>query len=150
MTTPSVTSPKRVLFVCVGNSNRSQMAETFARVHGGGRVEAHSAGSRTSDRVNPRAVEFMREVGHDLTSHRSKTLSNISDVAVSMGCGDECSLVRARKRGSIPDPREMPPEKFRAVRDLNREEREVTAEESVTGAMGSKGSRNRGKPVHRP
>ena len=50
---------KRVLFVCVENSNRSQMAEAFARIHGGGKVEAHSAGSRPSGKVNPRAIEFM-------------------------------------------------------------------------------------------
>ena len=63
---------RRVLFVCVENSNRSQMAEAFARRHGG--VEAHSAGSRPSGKVNPRAVQFMREVGYDLTAHQSKSL----------------------------------------------------------------------------
>jgi protein-tyrosine-phosphatase len=116
--------PKRVLFVCVENSNRSQMAEAFARMHGGGRVEAHSAGSRPSGRVNPRAVEFMRERGYDLTAHTSKSLTEIPagdyDVAVTMGCGDECPLVRAARREDwgIPDPKEMPPEEFRAVRDL--------------------------------
>ena len=68
-------APKRVLFVCVENSNRSQMAEAFARIHGAGRVEAHSAGSRPSGRINPKAVEAMREVGYDLTAHASKSLS---------------------------------------------------------------------------
>ena len=58
--------PRRVLFVCVENSNRSQMAEAFARMHGAGKVEAYSAGSRPSGRVNPRAVEAMKEVGYDL------------------------------------------------------------------------------------
>jgi protein-tyrosine-phosphatase len=115
---------KRVLFVCVENSNRSQMAEAFARMHGGGRVEAHSAGSRPSGRVNPRAIEFMREVGYDLTAHASKSLDEFNgqdiDVAVTMGCGDECPLVRARRREewAIPDPKEMPPERYREVRDL--------------------------------
>jgi arsenate reductase len=52
-----------ILFVCVENANRSQMAEAFARIHGGDRVEVHSAGSRPSGKVNPRAAEFMREVG---------------------------------------------------------------------------------------
>jgi protein-tyrosine-phosphatase len=113
---------KRVLFVCVENSNRSQMAEAFARMHGD--VEAHSAGSRPSGRVNPRAVEFMKEVGYDLTAHVSKSLAAFEgqevDVAVTMGCGDECPLVRARRREEwqIPDPKEMPAEQYREVRDL--------------------------------
>jgi arsenate reductase (thioredoxin) len=115
---------RRILFVCVENSNRSQMAEAFARLHGGGRVEAYSAGSRPSGRVNPRAVEFMAERGYDLARHRSKGLTEIPDVeydaAVTMGCGDECPLVRTRRREDwgIPDPKEMPPEQFREVRDL--------------------------------
>ena len=116
--------PKRVLFVCVENSNRSQMAEAFARMHGGGRVEAYSAGSRPSGRVNPRAVEFMCEVGYDLTTHRSKGLAELPpgefDAVVGMGCGDEgCPLVRTRRREewAIPDPKELPAEQYRAVRD---------------------------------
>jgi arsenate reductase (thioredoxin) len=116
--------PKRIVFVCVENSNRSQMAEAFARIHGGGRVEAYSAGSRPSGRVNPRAVEFMREVGYDLTTHQSKGLVDLPpgefDAVVGMGCGDEgCPLVRARRREewNIPDPKEMPTEQYRAVRD---------------------------------
>jgi protein-tyrosine-phosphatase len=115
---------KHVLFVCVENSNRSQMAEAFARLHGAGRLEAHSAGSRPSGRVNPRAVEFMAERGYDLTAHRSKGLGEIPDVdyaaAITMGCGDECPQVRAARREDwgIPDPKELPPDEFRAVRDL--------------------------------
>lgn len=115
---------KRVLFVCVENSNRSQMAEAFARMHGGGAVEASSAGSRPSGRVNPRAVEFMREVGYDLTTHTSKSLDRFDgrdvDVAVTMGCGDACPLVRAGRREdwNIPDPKDLPPERYREVRDL--------------------------------
>lgn len=115
---------KRVLFVCVENSNRSQMAEAFARILGGDAVEAYSSGSRPSGRVNPRAVEFMREVGYDLTAHRSKPLTEVPDVeydaAVTMGCGDECPLVRAKVREDwgIPDPKELPPGEFREVRDL--------------------------------
>jgi protein-tyrosine-phosphatase len=115
----------RVLFVCVENSNRSQMAEAFARIHGGGRVEAFSAGSRPSGRVNPRAVEFMKEVGYDLTAHASKALTDLPgiefDAVVGMGCGDEgCPLVPARghETWDVPDPKEMPPEQYREVRDL--------------------------------
>jgi arsenate reductase len=115
---------KTVLFVCVENSNRSQMAEAFARIHGGGSVEAASAGSRPSGRVNPKAVEAMRELGYDLSIHASKGLDGFNgrtiDVAVTMGCGDECPLVLAGRREDwkIPDPRDMTPEEFRGVRDL--------------------------------
>ncbi len=116
---------KRVLFVCVENSNRSQMAEAFARLHGAGQVEAFSAGSRPSGRVNPRAVEFMREVGYDLTAHRSKGLDELPpgefDAVIGMGCGDEgCARVPARRREEwdVPDPKELPPEQYRQVREL--------------------------------
>ena len=115
---------KTILFVCVENSNRSQMAEAFARIHGAGRVEAASAGSRPSGRVNPRAIAAMRELGYDLTTHVSKGLDAFDgrdvDVAVTMGCGDECPLVRAARRmeWKIPDPRDMSPDEFRGVRDL--------------------------------
>jgi protein-tyrosine-phosphatase len=115
---------KRVLFVCVENSNRSQMAEAFARLHGAARVEAHSAGSRPSGKVNPKAIEAMRELGYDLSQHQSKSLTDIPsveyDAAVTMGCGDECPLVRSKLREDwqIPDPKTLPPEEFRKVRDL--------------------------------
>jgi protein-tyrosine-phosphatase len=115
---------RRVIFVCVENSNRSQMAEAFARLHGGGRVEAFSAGSRPSGRINPKAVEAMKEVGYDLTAHASKGLGAFNgrrfDAAVTMGCGDECPLVVTDRRvdWQIPDPKDMPPEQFRDVRDL--------------------------------
>ncbi len=114
---------KRLLFVCVENSNRSQMAEAFARIHGQNEVEAYSAGSRPSGKINPKAIEAMREVGYDLSSHRSKTLDELAliefDFVATMGCGDECPLVRAKQRDdwNIPDPREMTMDEFRAVRD---------------------------------
>jgi protein-tyrosine-phosphatase len=116
---------RRVLFVCVENSNRSQMAEAFARIHGAAEgVEAYSAGSRPSGVVNPKAVEAMRELGYDLAAHASKSLSEIPDVeydfVATMGCGDACPMVRAKRREdwSIPDPKHLPPDEFRAVRDL--------------------------------
>lgn len=115
---------KSVLFVCVENSNRSQMAEAFARMHGAGRVEAASAGSKPSGRVNPKAIEAMKELGYDLSTHASQGLDEFNgqhvDVAVTMGCGDECPFVRADQRvdWKIPDPRDMTPEEFRGVRDL--------------------------------
>jgi arsenate reductase (thioredoxin) len=117
-------SKKRVLFVCIENSNRSQMAEAFARMHGGAEVEAYSSGSKPSGRVNPRAIEFMKEKGYDLSTHTSKPLTKIPgeefDAAVTMGCGDACPMVRAKLREdwAIPDPKELPPEQFREVRDL--------------------------------
>lgn len=115
---------KKVVFVCVENSNRSQMAEAFARIHGVGQVEAFSAGSRPSGRVNPKAVEAMSELGYDLTKHASKGLEAFNgkefDAAVTMGCGDECPLVLAQQRvdWKIPDPRDMTVEQFREVRNL--------------------------------
>src|SRR4051794_32666814 len=125
VTEPAPRRPRRVVFVCVENSNRSQMAEAFARMHGGDRVEAYSAGSRPSGRVNPRAVVLMREVGYDLTRHQSKALADLPavefDVVVGMGCRDEgCPLVRARRHEDwgIPDPKELPAEQYRGVRDL--------------------------------
>jgi arsenate reductase (thioredoxin) len=115
---------KKIVFVCVENSNRSQMAEAFARIHGAGKFEAYSAGSRPSGKVNPKAIESMKELGYDLTSHKSKGLQELEgiefDYVVTMGCGDSCPLVRAKERidWQIPDPKEMPPEQFREVRSL--------------------------------
>jgi protein-tyrosine-phosphatase len=127
-------SGKRVLFVCVENSNRSQMAEAFAQIFGGESIEALSAGSRPSGRINPKAVAAMREIGYDLTTHHSKSLEEVApgpyDAAITMGCGDACPNVAARLREDwqIPDPREMLPDQFRQVRDLIRDKvRELLA-----------------------
>lgn len=115
---------KMVIFVCVENSNRSQMAEAFARIHGAGKIEAYSAGSRPSGRVNPKAIEAMQELGYNLTTHTSKGLAGFNgkevNVVVTMGCGDECPLVLAKQRldWQIPDPRDMTPEEFRGVQNL--------------------------------
>ena len=97
------------------------MAEAFARIAG---IDAYSAGSRPSGKVNPRAIEAMRELGYDLSTHNSKSLDDLPnvpfDVAVTMGCGDECPNLRAARHEDwkIPDPKELPPEEFRQVRDL--------------------------------
>jgi protein-tyrosine-phosphatase len=114
--------PARILFVCVENSCRSQIAEAFARLHGGGLVEAQSAGSRPSGRVHPGAVASMKRRGLDLATHRSKGLEEIHggfDAVVTMGCGDACPWVPARRRvdWDIPDPKGMPDAEFDAVRD---------------------------------
>jgi len=113
-----------VLFVCVENSCRSQMAEGFARALAPERLVAHSAGSRPSGRVNPRAVQFMAERGIDLSPHASTGLDDIPqgivwDWVVTMGCGDACPFVPARQRldWDLPDPKHLDDAGFRDVRD---------------------------------
>jgi len=114
---------KKVLFVCVENSCRSQIAEAFAKIHGKDRLEAHSSGSRPSGKVNEKAIKSMQEVGYDLNTHRSKSLSEIPDIeyeyAITMGCGDECPYVKAKQRcdWAIPDPKAMSEQDFNTVRD---------------------------------
>ncbi len=113
----------KLLFVCVENSCRSQMAEAFARLHGGERVEAFSAGSAPSGRVHPTAVSLMEELGYDMSRHRSKGLDALPETRfaaiVTMGCGDACPTVPAERRldWEIPDPKDLPLDEFRAVRD---------------------------------
>ena len=115
---------KNLLFVCIENSNRSQMAQAFAKMYGGAGVNAFSAGSRPSGKVNPKAIAAMKELGYDLAIHQSKSLDELPDVvfdyAITMGCGDACPLVKAINRldWNIPDPREMDETQFREVRDL--------------------------------
>jgi protein-tyrosine-phosphatase len=115
---------KSFLFVCIENSNRSQMAQAFAKIWGGEEVEAYSAGSRPSGKINPKAIAAMAELGYDLSTHNSKSLDEIPaiqfDYVVTMGCGDACPWVPAVHRidWQIPDPREMDSTAFNAVRDL--------------------------------
>lgn len=114
---------KNILFVCIENSCRSQMAEGWARHLGRGRVQAFSAGSRPSGKVNQTAVAVMKERGIDLSSQASKGFDALPDLTwdyvITMGCGDECPFVPARARidWDIPDPKEKPIEVFRTVRD---------------------------------
>ena len=113
---------KRVLFVCVENANRSQMAEAFARMHGGDAVEAMSAGSKPSGVINPKAVRFMAEREYDLSAHGSKSLDEATgafDAVITMGCGDDCPWVptRIREDWALPDPKHMDDDGYRAVRD---------------------------------
>jgi arsenate reductase (thioredoxin) len=136
----SVKKRKQVLFVCVENSNRSQMAEAFARIHGDEIVEAFSAGSRPSGTINPRAVKSMLELGYDLRAHTSKSLLDIPDIeydyVATMGCGDECPFIRARWREDweIPDPKHMEPDAFRVVRDeIEARVKAVTAKLATEG-----------------
>ena len=113
-----------LLFVCVENACRSQMAEAFARAISAGRVAAWSAGSRPSGRVNARAIAFMKERGIDLDTQQSKGLADLpADVTwnfvVTMGCGDACPHLPAKARldWDLPDPKDLPDEEFRRVRD---------------------------------
>jgi len=112
----------RIVFVCVENANRSQMAEGFARFHGGNRVEALSAGSRPAGRINPRAVEAMAELGIDISQQPSRSLEALTgefDAVVTMGCGDACPWVPARHREdwALRDPAGVSDEAYRAIRD---------------------------------
>jgi protein-tyrosine-phosphatase len=95
----------RLLFVCVENANRSQMAEGFARFHGGYQVEALSAGSRPVGQINPRAIEAMAELGIDISTQVCRSLDDITgefDAVVTMGCGDACPRIPARVREDWP------------------------------------------------
>lgn len=118
---------KKVLFVCVENSCRSQMAEGWARKLGAGKIQAFSAGSRPSGKVNPDAVTVMSEAGVDISGNASKGieqfLSEGIDYAVSMGCGDNCPFVPAENRLSwnIEDPKNRGMDFFRKVRDQIRD-----------------------------
>jgi arsenate reductase (thioredoxin) len=115
---------KWVLFVCIENSCRSQMAEAFAHLGADDWIEAYSAGSRPSGKVNSKAVASMAELGYDLSEHRSKSLGEIPpvkyDYVITMGCGDECPFTPAEHHEdwNIPDPKALPPDEFRKVRDL--------------------------------
>jgi arsenate reductase (thioredoxin) len=119
---------KKILFVCVENSCRSQIAEAFAKMHGKGILEAYSSGSRPSGIVNPKAITSMKEIGYDLSNHNSIGLDKIPqvqyDYAITMGCGDECPMINAinREDWGLPDPKNMEPQEFNRVRDIIEEE----------------------------
>ena len=119
---------KKLLFVCVENSNRSQMSEAFAKMLGGENVEAYSAGSKPSGIVNPKAITAMKGLGYDLSKHESKSLKDVEqfapfDAVVTMGCGDACPWMPAKKfiDWEIPDPKNMESAEFNKVRDLIRD-----------------------------
>lgn len=114
---------KRVLFVCVENSCRSQMAEALARDMGKGAVEAYSAGSKPSGSINPGAVTAMREIGIEMTGQRSKGFSELGerhfDYVITLGCGDVCPVVPAAQHihWEIDDPKGKSIDAFRRARD---------------------------------
>lgn len=117
----------RVLFVCLENACRSQMAEAFANMLGAEGVEAYSAGLESGETVDGRAVEVMRELGYDLARHASKSVDDLPDIefdyVITMGCGDESPVVKARMQidWDVPDPSGMGLKDFRQARDAIRE-----------------------------
>jgi len=101
------------------------MSQAFAILQGGDSIEAYSAGSKPSGKINPKAIAAMKELGYDLSGHHSKSLDEIKayapfDVVVTMGCGDACPWMPAKQfvDWQIPDPRDMNEQEFRGVRDL--------------------------------
>ena len=114
---------KRVLFVCVHNAGRSQMAAGFMEKLGGGKIEVLSAGSAPKDSINPVAVEAMAEKGIDIANRKPKVLSTeavqASDVVITMGCGDTCPFFPGKRYEDwvLDDPAGKPIEEVRVIRD---------------------------------
>lgn len=112
-----------ILFLCVHNAGRSQMAAGFARELSGGRVEIYSGGSEPADQVNPAAVEVMREVGIDISGYLPQrftdALLDSVDVVVTMGCGDTCPFIPGKTYVDWPldDPKGQPADVVRRIRD---------------------------------
>ena len=100
------------------------MAQAFALIHGKAGVNAYSAGSKPSGKINPKAIAAMKELDYDLTTHQSKPLTAMPDIdfdyVITMGCGDACPWMPAKQfiDWQIPDPKQMDPKDFNAVRDL--------------------------------
>jgi len=115
---------KRIVFICVENARRSQMAEGFAENLGRETVEVYSAGSRPSSHIDPLVIEVMKEKGIDLSHKQPKSLNDLPpverDYLVTMGCEETCPAVLAKKiiEWDIPDPKGKSVDFFREVRDL--------------------------------
>lgn len=118
----STTKPS-VLFVCVHNAGRSQMAAGYLRHFAGDRIEVRSAGSIPADQINPVAVEAMREEGIDITSETPTVLTTEavqdSDVVITMGCGDACPFFPGKRYEDwkLDDPAGQGIEAVRPIRD---------------------------------
>lgn len=126
---------KKVLFICVENSCRSQMAEGFAQALGKDRIEPYSAGSRPGGSVNPDAVRVMKEIGIDISGQRSKGFYDLGakdfDYVITMGCRDTCPFVPAGKHidWQIEDPKDKGEDFFRKTRNLIKEKVEQLIDE---------------------
>jgi arsenate reductase len=118
-----MTTRPAVLFVCVHNAGRSQMAAGWLRHLAGETIEVRSAGSEPADRINPVAVEAMREVGIDITANTPRILTTEavqdSDVVVTMGCGDACPFYPGKRYEDweLDDPAGQDIEAVRPIRD---------------------------------
>ena len=118
-----MTQRPSVLFVCVHNAGRSQMAAGWLRSLAGDAVEVRSAGSLPGDRVNPAAIEAMAEVGIDISDQRPKVLTtdavDASDVVITMGCGDACPIFPGKRYEDweLDDPAGQGIEAVRPIRD---------------------------------
>jgi len=118
------TEKRRILFVCVENARRSQMAEGFANLFGQGKIEVYSAGSHPSSSIDPKVIEVMKEKGIDLAIKHPKSLNDLPpvemDYLVTMGCEETCPAVLAKTitEWEIPDPKGKSIDVFREVRDL--------------------------------
>ena len=114
----------KIVFVCVENARRSQMAEGFANAFGQERLEVYSAGSGPSSQIDPLVIEVMKEKGIDLSGKRPKGLNDLPsiemDYLITMGCEETCPAVLAKKiiEWKIPDPKGKSIDNFREVRDL--------------------------------
>jgi len=124
-----------VLFVCVHNAGRSQMAAALLDHHAGGRVRVRSAGSEPTYRVNPAVVQAMAEVGLDISKEFPKPLTDVAvreaDVVITMGCGEACPIYPGKKYldWDLPDPSGRPVEEVRPIRDeIDRRIRALLAE----------------------
>ena len=112
-----------VLFVCIQNAGRSQMAQALFARAAGGRHEARSAGSRPAERVHPPVVEALREIGIDVAANVPKALDQDdvrwADLVVTMGCGDECPYIPGTRYidWELDDPAGRPLDEVRGVRD---------------------------------
>ena len=120
--TDTTTKPS-VLFVCVHNAGRSQMAAGFLRDIAGDRIEVRSAGSMPADQINPVAVEAMSELGIDITAEQPKVLTTeavqASDVVITMGCGDACPFFPGKRYEDwkLDDPAGQGIDAVRPIRD---------------------------------
>jgi arsenate reductase len=132
-----ISKPPTVLFVCVHNAGRSQMAAGFLKHLAGTRIEILSAGSQPADQVNPVAVEAMREVGVDIATEQPKLLQDAAvraaDVVITMGCGDACPIYPGKRYQDweLDDPAGRPLAEVRPIRDLIRRRLEALVEELV-------------------
>jgi arsenate reductase (thioredoxin) len=116
-------TPPTVLFVCIHNAGRSQMAAAYLRRIGGGRIAVYSAGSEPAERLNPMAVAAMAEEGIDLAGEQPKILTTdavrAADVVITMGCGDTCPIFPGKRYEDweLDDPAGRPIEDVRRIRD---------------------------------